>query len=91
MNSEKKLKPCLISSEKIRYFAKIKKLKSKHISEKLCICSRAYSNKLSYKVEFSDSEVEALTIILGCSRDDLKKDEWELSDIDKEFYKKLHK
>lgn len=81
---------CLISSKKIKYFAKDRRLKMKELAILLNIKERALFNKLNYTSTFSDTEVAVLTSVLRCTRDDLLKDYDELSEIEIEFCKKFN-
>lgn len=78
---------CLISSKKIKLFAKDRRLRLEDIANHLGIKERALYNKLSYNSSFSDTEIVILTSLFKCSRSDLCKEHYELSQEEKEFYK----
>ena len=83
-------KVCLISSKKIKYFAKDRRLKMKDIANLLGIKERALYNKLNYTSTFTDTEVAILSYSLKCTREDLLKDYDELSKEEVEFCKNFN-
>lgn len=90
MEKLKKNNICLISSKKIKYFSKDRRIKMKELADFLGIKERALFNKLNYSSSFSDTEVIILTSVLKCSREDLSKDYSELSKEELEFCKRFN-
>ena len=78
---------CLISSDKIKVFAKDRRLRMEYIASCLGLKERALYNKLSYNSSFSDTEVAILMSLFKCSRNDLHKEYHELSNEEREFCK----
>lgn len=90
MGEFKKNNICLISSKKIKYFSKDRRIKMKELANLLGIKERALFNKLNYSSSFSDTEVMILTSVLRCSREDISKDYSELSKEELELCKRFN-
>ena len=90
MSKTKKNNICLISSQKVRYFSKDKRITMKELASYLGIKERALFNKLNYSSCFSDTEVLILTSIFKCSREDISKSYSELSSEELQFCKKFN-
>lgn len=90
MHGTKKNNICLISSQKIRYFSKDRKITMRELAQHLGIKERALFNKLNYTSCFSDTEVLILTSLFKCNREDISKSYSELSNEELAFCKKFN-